>query len=173
MWEDVFAVLFREDELEKRLDILDSLWKINKGGQAWPFLQTILQALDGEIHVFENVPLRNPRDSNVAYYCVNGNKAMVNFNKRARNGTRTGDSSFIPVVLKNDVSGPYSIPNEPAFWETCFFVCKSVVRNIRNEITYIERLKINIKWKNYIEYMILKIKPVHTTVILFVEWTED
>jgi hypothetical protein len=172
-WEDVFAILFRDDELEKRRDILDSLWKINKGGQAWPFLQSILQALDSNIHVFENTPLRNPRDSNIAYYCVNGNKGMCNFNKYAKNAVRTGDASFVPVVLQNDVSGNYSIPNNPIFWETCFFVCKSVVRNSRNEITYIERLRINKKWQNYIEYMILKIKPVQSKAILFVEWTED
>jgi hypothetical protein len=172
-WEDVFAVLFRDDELEKRRDILDSLWKINKGGQAWPFLETILQSLDENIKVIENIPLRNPRDSNVAYISVNFNKNMCNGNKRAINSCRTGDSSFVPVVLQNDVSGRYAIPNDPAFWEMCFFVCKSVVRNSRNEITYIERLQINKKWQNYIEYMILKIKPLQSTAVIFIEWTED
>ena len=170
MWEDVFSVLFTEAELSKRRDILDSLWKINKGGQSWPFLEDILQKIDGEIHVFENIPLRNPRDSNIAYLSVCDNKIMVCDNSRAICDYRIGDESFVPTVLINDISGLYSVPNDPAFWEMCYFVCKSVTRNIRNEILYIERLQIPLIWKNYIEYLILKIKPVQSTAILFVEW---
>ncbi len=169
-WEDVFGVLFTEAELEKRRDILDSLWKINKGGQSAVFLEEILQKIDNTIHIFENIPLRNPRDSNIAYPSCCDNKIMVCDNRRACCDYRIGDESFIPTLLMNNISGVYSFPNNPAFWETCFFVCKSVTRNNRNEILYIERLQISAIWKNYIEYLILKIKPVHTTAVLFVEW---
>jgi hypothetical protein len=169
-WESVFGVLFTEEELSKRRDILDSLWKINKGGQSWPFLQDILQKIDNNIHVFENIPLRNPRDSNVAYLSVCDNKIMVCDNRYAVCDYRMGDELFIPTVLINDISGVYSIPNDPDFWELCFFVCKSVTKNSRNEILYIERLQIPSIWKNYIEYLILKIKPVQSTAVLFVEW---
>lgn len=170
-WENVFGILFTEAELEKRRDILDSLWKINKGGQSWTFLQDILQKIDNEIHVFENVPLRNPRDSNIAYLSVCDNAVMVCDNLRAICDYRIGDDTFIPAVLMNDTATAYSVPNNPGFWETCFFVCKSVTRNKRNEILYIERLQIPETWRNYIEYLILKIKPVQSTAILFVEWT--
>jgi hypothetical protein len=170
-WENVFGILFTEAELEKRRDILDSLWKINKGGQSWPFLQDILQKIDGEIHVFENVPLRNPRDSNIAYLAVCDNAVMVCDNRLAICDYRIGDETFIPTVLMNDTEAAYSVPNNPDFWETCFFVCKSVTRNSRNEILYIERLKIPETWRNYIEYLILKIKPVQSTAVLFVQWT--
>jgi hypothetical protein len=170
-WENVFGILFTEAELSKRRDILDSLWKINKGGQSWPFLQEILQKIDNNIHVFENIPLRNPRDSNIAYLSVCDNAIMVCDNRRAVCDYRIGDESFIPTVLINDISGVYSVPNDPKFWEMCFFVCKSVTRNSRNEILYIEKLRIEATWKNYIEYLILKIKPVQSTAILFVEWT--
>jgi hypothetical protein len=169
-WEDIFGVLFTEAELSKRRDILDSLWKINKGGQSWTFLEEILQKIDSDIHVFENIPLRNPRDSNVAYYCVCDYENMVCDSKYANCDCRTGDDSFIPTVLINDLSGVYSIPNESAFWEMCYFVCKSVTRNKRKEIMFIERLQIPMVWKNYIEYLILKMKPVQSIAVLFVEW---
>ena len=169
-WEDVFGVLFTEAELEKRRDILDSLWKINRGGQSGEFLQDILQKIDDTIHVFENVPLRNPRDSNIAYPSCCDNKVMVCDNRRACCDHRIGDETFIPTLLMNNISEVYNFPNNSAFWQTCFFVCQSVTRNSRNEILYIERLQIPGIWKNYIEYLILKIKPVHTTAVLFVEW---
>ncbi|GHU66613.1 hypothetical protein FACS189447_07840 [Spirochaetia bacterium] len=167
-WEKVFAVFFTEEELEKRRDVLDSLWKINKGGQSAVFLQDILQKIDNTINVFENIPLRNPRDSNIAYYCICDE--MVCDNEIALCDYRLGDESFVPTLLANDISNRYSIPNDPKYWETCFFVCKSIERNNRNEILYIERLQINSVWRNYIEYLILKIKPVQSTAVLFVEW---
>ena len=169
-WEEVFSVFFTHEELEKRRDILDTLWKINKGGQSWPFLQEILQKIDENIRVYENVPLRNPRDSNVAFLSVCDNKNMVCDNRRAVCDYRVGDEAFIPALLINDVSERYSIPNDPAYWEMCFFICKSVMRNSRNEILYIERLQIPERWKNYIEFLILKIKPLQSTAVLFVEW---
>ena len=169
-WERVFGVIFTEAEQEKRRDILDSLWKINRGGQSAIFLEEILQKIDSAIRVFENAPLRNPRDSNIAYPSCCDNKIMVCDNKQALCDFRLGDENFIPTLLMNDISEPYSFSTDPKFWETCFFVCKSVVRNNRNEILFIERLQIAAIWKNYIEYLILKIKPTHTTAVLFVEW---
>jgi len=169
-WEDVFGILFTEAELEKRRDILDSLWKINRGGQSPVFLEEILQKIDSSIHVFENVPLRNPRDSNIAYPSCCDNQIMVCDHQHAMCDFRIGDDDFIPTLLKNDISEVYDFSNDPTFWQICFFVCKSVVRNSRNQILFIERLRISETWKNYIEFLILKIKPVHTTAVLFVEW---
>jgi len=172
-WENVFGVLFTEAELEKRRDILDSLWKINRGGQSWVFLEEILQKIDDTIHVYENIPLRNPRDSNIAYPSCCDNEIMVCDNIRAMCDYRIGDENFIPTLLMNNISEVYNFPADHRFWETCFFVCQSVIRNNRNEILYIERLQISVIWKNYIEYLILKIKPVHTTAVLFVEWLQE
>jgi hypothetical protein len=169
-WENVFGILFTEAEQEKRREILDSLWKINRGGQGIDFLEEILQKIDASIHIFENVPLRNPRDSNIAYPSCCDNQTMVCDNNRAMCDYRIGDENFTPTLLMNNVSEVYNFPADPRFWETCFFVCKSVVRNSRNEILFIERLKISEIWKNYIEYFILRIKPLQTTAVLFVEW---
>ena len=37
----------------------------------------------------------------------------------------------------------------------------------------LEKLQIPRIYKNYIEYFILRIKPVHTVAVLAVEWTEE
>jgi hypothetical protein len=169
-WEDIFGVLFTDAELSKRRDILDSLWKIKEGGQSYIFLEEILKKIHKDIKVIENVPMGNPRDSNSIIASVCNAKAMVCGNKRAVCGYRIGDHDFIPAILQNDVSAIYSIPNDPAFWGLCFYVCGAVMRNKNNKILYVQRIRIDKTWKNYIEYLILKIKPVHCTAVMFIEW---
>ena len=43
----------------------------------------------------------------------------------------------------------------------------------RQKIVYCQKLTVDAKWKPYIEYLILKIKPVHTGVIVFIDWKEN
>jgi hypothetical protein len=172
-WESVFGVLFTKAEMEKRRNILDTLWKIGHGGQSAALLQEILQKIDERILVVENTPVGNPRTSNAVITSVNRNKAMVCGNKRAINSFFIGNANFTPYILQNDTSRLYDIPNESKYWEMCFYVCASVVRNSStNEIMYVNKLSIKSVWKNYIEYLILKIKPVHSTAVLFIEWIE-
>jgi hypothetical protein len=171
-WENVFGIFFTESELSKRRDILDSLWKINNGGQGWEYLQDILSKIDPNIHVVENIPLHNPKGKNLMYMAVCDNMNMICDGRYAICDYREGDELYktMATVIMNDISEVYTIPDDPAFWETCFFICKSVTRNANRRIMFIERLQISAVWKNYIEYLVLKIKPVHTTAILFVEW---
>ncbi len=171
-WEDVFGVLFTEDELEKRRDIIDSLWKINKGGQGVDFLEDILQKIDTTIQVIENNPVINPRMVRVVNIAVCGNRGMVCGGRNAICGSRLGKDEFVPTVLRNDSSEFYDLPFDPAYWQTCFFICKSVVR-VKNTIVYIQPLSLSAVWKNYLEYLILRIKPVHTTAIVFINWIEE
>ena len=123
-----------------------------------------------DFQIVENLPVRDPRDSNAVYAAVNGNKKMVNGNKYAVNGYKIGDSDFIPTVLKNDSESFYELPSVPDYWRNCFFICKSVIRNRYKAIMYVEKLQVEAKWKNFLEYIVLKIKPAHTTAILFVEY---
>lgn len=169
-WESVFAVIFREDELEKRRDILDSLWKINQGGQSAQFLEDTLRRIHDDIRVVENIPVRNPRDSNVVIMMVCDAEIAVCDNEKAVCDYRIGDETFIPTILQNDSSGPYSIPNNSKYWEFCTFICKSVIRNTRNQIMYIEWLEIDKRWQNFVEYLILKIKPRQQTAVMFIKW---
>ena len=169
-WEEVFQIIFTQQELEQRRKILASIWMTSKGGQSLPFLEKVLQNLYPEIQIEENIPLANPRSSNIAYFCVCGNENMVCGNEKAVCNYREGDESFIPQILRNNTASPYSIPNNSAYWAYCFYVCKSVVRNSRNQIMYVEKLQIPTVYKNYIEYMILRIKGLHTVAVLDIEW---
>jgi hypothetical protein len=128
-WEEQFGVVFAKqyDEAIRR-KLLKSFWNINTGGQSTMYLQDILELISPDFKVIENLPVRDPRDSNAVYAAVNGNKLMVNGNKYAVNGRKLGDSSFIPSVLKNDTEGFYSLPSQSAYWANCFFICKSVIR---------------------------------------------
>ena len=85
---------------------------------------------------------------------------------------READETFVPTILRNGTESPYTLPNDARYWEFCFYVCKKVVRNSRNEILYVEKLQIPAIYKNYIEYFILRIKPVHTVAVMAVEWVE-
>jgi uncharacterized protein YmfQ (DUF2313 family) len=172
-WERTFAVYFKVQELSKRRDILDSLWKINNGGQSAVFFQNILQAIDSQIKVIENVPVTNPRNVLVNKINVCKSVYMKCGMRAAVCGGHFGSKSFIPSVLRNDISEFYSIPVDPHYWQMCFFVCNGVIRTINKIIIHIEPVKVNIVWKNYIEYLILKMKPVQSTAILFIRWEDE
>jgi hypothetical protein len=172
-WEKTFAVYFTASELPKRRNILDSLWKINNGGQAAEYLQGVLQGIEIAIRVVENVPVSDPRSIRAVRLAVCGNRIMVCGNRKAVCDYRLDNTPFIPSVLRNDVSEFYTLPYDRNYWEMCFFVCKEVVRDGRNNIIFVRQLTMNIIWKNYIEYLILKIKPVHSAAIVFINWVEE
>jgi hypothetical protein len=169
-WEEVFAVLFSSGETVKRRNILDSLWKINTGGQSAKFLEMILQSIDTNIKIIENNPICDPRVTLAVHIAICGNRTMRCGNYRARCDYRFGNNGFIPSMLRNDNIEFYTLPDGEDYWAYCFFVCKNALRNGNQEIVYVEKLKIDAIWKNYIEYLILKIKPVHSAAIVFIDW---
>jgi len=91
---------------------------------------------------------------------------------RAVCGFKSNSIDFAPTIIKNDATTEYNIPPNTAYWENCFFVCNFVLRNQQREIIHVVPLRIDAIWKNYVEYIILKTKPVHTTAIVFIEWQE-
>lgn len=169
-WEKVFAVVFSSKELAKQRNVLAALWRINKGGQSAVFLESMLRNIDANILVVENTPVSNPRQRSITNVSVCGNKTLCCKNVKAVCGYRVGDENFSPSILRNDVSELYSIKNDPRFWVYCYFICSRVVRNNKNEILYVEKIQIKKEFRNYIEYLILKIKPVHTVAVMFIEW---
>jgi hypothetical protein len=169
-WEEIFAVNFTESELVKRRNIIDVLWKIN-GGQSYEYLQEILKGIIPEVIVVDNIPVTDPKGIRIVRIAVCNYRSMVCGNNLAVCDCRLGTTNSVPTVLRNDVSEFYSLPSLREYWEMCFFVGKNIMR-VDNRILYVERLKINIKWKNHIEYLILKTKPVHTAAILYIEWQE-
>jgi hypothetical protein len=171
-WENTFAVYFAAKEIEKRRNIIDSLWKINRGGQSWPFLEEILEGI-GKIKVVENVPVSDPRSVRAVRLAVCKNRIMVCGNRKAVCDYRLDNTPFLPSIIRNDVSEFYSLPYDPAYWEMCFFICKEVVRDGRRKIIFVRQLQMDLVWKNYVEYLILKIKPVQSTAIVFIDWKEE
>lgn len=171
-WEEVFSVIFTQSDIGERRDFLKLLWGMNHGGQSLYFIRSVLQGVFPEIVVEENIPVANPREANIAYFAVCDNEIMVCDNEKAVCDYREGDETFVPTILRNGTESPYTLPNDARYWEFCFYVCKKVVRNSRNEILYVEKLQIPAIYKNYIEYFILRIKPVHTVAVMAVEWVE-
>jgi len=170
-WEKTFAVYFPAREIARRRKILDLLWKINAGGQSLDHIEQILRGIVN-VRVVDNVPVTDPRGIKIVKIAVCNYRIMVCGNRQAVCNARLGTEQSEPTVLRNDASELYTLPEDQRFWETCFFICKNVIRSER-KIQYIERIKLNIKWKNFLEYIILKIKPVHTTAILYIEWQEE
>jgi uncharacterized protein YmfQ (DUF2313 family) len=171
-WEKVFALFFTKREYEKRREIIDSMWKLIHGGQSAEFLQDVLQCIDKGIRVVENVPTSNPRHSSIVELCVNGHRSMRCGNRKAICNFRRGEIGFTPTIIQNDATADYNIPFDTNYWEFCFFICKSAVRNNRGQILYIEPIVLDAVWRNYVEYIILKIKPVQSTAIVFIDWQE-
>lgn len=170
-WEKQFAVMFANEQYgDNRKNILESLWRINFGGQTLDYLTSVLKKISDDINVYENIPVRDPRKANSVYSCMCGQKWLVAGNKKARCGYRLGSEKFVPSVIRNNSESIYDIPYDVDYWENCFFIAKSIVRNNINEIIYCQELKLDKKWRNYVEYLILKIKPVHTDAVLFIEW---
>lgn len=169
-WEKAFQVIFTQAELNQRRAVLQALWASNTGGQGLDVLQQVLRLVWPEINIFENIPTGNPRKSNFVYTCVCNYKTMVCGHRNAVCGIRIGDETFTPTILRNDTSSPYSIPNNADYWQFCFYVAKSVVRNSTKQILYVEKLEIPAVYKNYIEYLILRLKPVHTVAVLDIDW---
>jgi len=171
-WEKVFALFFTEAEYSKRRDIIDSMWKMISGDQGTFFLEAMLQRIDKRIRVIENIPVSNPRYSGITVLAICGHRHMRCGHRKARCGYREGHENFVPSIIKNDVTTEYNIPEDSRYWENCFFVCASIIRSPRGTILYVEPIKISAVWRNFIEYLILKIKPAHTTAIAFIDWQE-
>ena len=173
-WEKQFGIIFTAGySLAIRRSLLDSFWKIKRGGQSDTYLQGLLQKIDSKILVVENIPVGNPRVSNTAYTAIDGNSTMYDGGKNAIDGRYIGDSDFVPTVLRNGTEQPYAIPLDERYWEMCFYVCGGVYRNAYKQIVYVQKVNVPTKWKNFIEYIVLKTKPVHTTAVMFIEYTED
>lgn len=172
-WEKQFAVQFAQEQYgDTYRGILSALWKSNNGGQTAQYLESLLQRVDERIKVVENNPVKNPRDTNSVMAAVCGNKLMCCGNKRALCSFRVGDETFEPSVISNDKETTYDIPVDTKFYEQYFFVCRNVVRNSYGEIIYCQKLQMDSKWRAYVEYLILKVKPAQTGALIFIEWVD-
>lgn len=172
-WENQFGVFFASEQYGiSRTGILKALWQANAGGQTAQYLQSLLRQVNSDLSVVENNPVKNPRDANSVFACMCGQRSSVAGNKNLSCGYKAGDSAFVPAVMRNDSEGVYDIPVDTTYWENYFFICKAVVRNSLGEIIYCQKLIMDSRWKPYVEYLVLKIKPVQTGAIIFIKWVD-
>jgi hypothetical protein len=171
LWYDQFGILDNDVNigLSKYL-LLKSLWMGITGGQSTYYLKKILDNIDKKIKIVENTPLKNPRDSNSVVQAVCNHRIMVCGNRKAVCSYRIGDMEFIPMVIINDGETLYDIPNDPAFWSTCVYICGTVIRSSSGKILYLEKIEIDKKWKSFINYIVLKIKPVQLKMVLYIKY---
>lgn len=169
-WEKVFQVVFTQAELELRRAALAGLWQMNNGGGAAIFLRQVLQEVWPSLQLVENIPVGNPRGPSAVNYMVCGNETACCGNRKAVCGYRIGDGDFETTIIRNDTASSYTIPNDPAWWGYCFYLCESVVRDSRGVIIYVKRIEIPAIYKNYIEYFILRMKPVQSVAVLAIKW---
>ncbi len=169
-WEQVFQVIFTSAELELRRSVLAGLWQMNNNGGAAIFLRKVLQEVWPSLQLIENVPVGNPRGPSAVNFMVCGNETACCGNRKAVCGYRIGDGDFETTVLRNDTASSYSIPNDPAWWGYCFYLCEQAYRDSTGKIIYVKRIEIPAVYKNYIEYFILRMKPVQSVAVLAIKW---
>lgn len=173
-WEKQFAVQFAQEQYgDTNRGILSALWVSNAGGQSAQYLQMLLQRVDERIKVIENNPVKNPRDANSVMAALCGQRIMMTGYKKARCAFRVGDETFEPTVIRNDQETTYDIPVDTKYWDQYFFVCRNVVRNSLGEIIYCQKLQMDSRWRQYVEYLILKTKPAQTGALIFIEWVDE
>jgi len=173
-WQNQFGITVLDSFSSIAARSLKSAWMSKSGSQALSRLQDVLRGLDPNIYINGNIPVRNPRDSNVVRYALCGYKKTVCGNRLAACDYREGDGSFQPTVIINgEDESLMSLPNIPAYWGLCFFVGGTVHRDEQGRITYIDKLAVSRQFKSFIEYFVLKSKPAHTKAIIYIEYVDE
>lgn len=172
-WENTFRMHFLSTlfSVEERRRGLKVLWRLRYGNTSSQFMQNTLELLFPGVQVTKNVPPVNALGLVFAYKSVNGAGYMRCGNKRAVCDYHVGQREWIPTILRNDTSQTWDLPVTIAKSALCFFISRDVYRDpATREIVVLQRLKIHEKWKRFLEFIVLALKPVHTTAILFVKY---
>lgn len=174
-WEKAFKVQFSTTLFTKqeRRSVIGALWWLRYGNTTAEFMQRVLGLFIPGVQVTENVPRVNAIGLVFAYRSVNGNKYMCCGNKRACCNYHLGNRSWIPTILRNDTQSPWDIPSNPKWYDTYFFISRDVFREEDRKIQALQRLKVHQKWRSFLEYVVLSLKPVHSTAILFLQYVPD
>lgn len=172
-WEKAFKIQFTgEFTDEQRRKVLSVFWWMRWGSSTIEFIQQVLSALIPGIVVEENNPVRNPDLYAVTQLNCCGNENAICGRESCVCGYHEGEiKQYKPDILHNDSIQAERVPADRHYWELCFFICGGIKRE-NNRITDVTRIAIPRKWKKFIEYIILLLKPVHTTAFLFVDWVE-
>ncbi|MBQ3471640.1 MAG: hypothetical protein IJH17_04660 [Clostridia bacterium] len=174
-WEKAFRVQFSTSlfSIQERRNIIGALWLLRYGNTTAEFMQMVLRLFVPGLFVTENVPTANVVGMILNYKNVCGNRYMCCGNRRAFCDEDKYESRSLPQVLRNDSITPWDVPYDERFWNMCFFISGKVTRDETNAIKAFDRIKVNKKWKEFIEYVVLSLKPVQSIAVLFLEYEED
>lgn len=198
-WESAFRMQLSETQFSdsERQKVITALWWLRYGDTTREFMEKVLSLFIPGVHVADNTPVMDITGLTQNYKSVNGNKdmycggrkavcasgtlgfvyksvngvaAMCCGNKAAVNGYREFSGEDIPSVLANDSAKPWDIPSTLSYQSLCFFISGEITRADTGEITNIQWLSIEKKWQKIIEYIVLALKPVHTTAVLWIHY---
>lgn len=174
-WEKAFRVQFSTTLFSKqeRRSVIGALWWLRYGNTTAEFMQRVLGLFISGVQVTDNVPVSNVIGLVFAYKSVNGNKYMCCGNRRAVCNYHVGERSWIPNILRNDSIQPWDIPYGADYWSMCFFISGEVFRDGDGKFIALQRLKVHEKWQRFIEYVVLSLKPVQTTAVLFLQYVPN
>lgn len=175
-WEEIFHVRFSASlftDGERRI-VLKVLWLLRYGNTTGEFMRSVLDVFIPGVRVTDNVPVGNALGLIFAYKSVNGNKYMCCGNRRAMCNFHVGDRNWYPAILQNDSMKAYNeIPNTAAYWPMFFFVSGEVFRDGDRKFIAFARKKVHEKWQRFVEYMVLALKPVQSTAIMFIQYVPN
>lgn len=174
-WEEAFRIQFSKllFSVEERRSIVSALWWLRYGNTTREFMEKILNLFIPGALVTENIPAVNAMGLVFSYRAVCGNKYICCGNKKAFCNYHIGEREWVPAILRNDTQSVWDIPSDTKFYENYFFVSGEVWREGSGKIQVLKRLKVHEKWQRFVEYVILALKPVHTTAILFIEYVPN
>lgn len=198
-WELAFRAQLTDSRFtaSERRTVVRALWWLRYGNTTKEFMQKVLGLFIPGARVEDNTPVMDITGLTQRYRSVNGNRDMycggeravcsegtlaflyesVNGaqpmccgNRRAMNGrcVLTGDD--VPSVLANDSARPWDIPTSLDHQSLCFFVSGDIARAEGGEVVGIQWLSVEEKWRSVIEYIVLALKPVHTTAVLWIHY---
>lgn len=175
-WEEIFHVRFSASlftDGERRI-VLKVLWLLRYGNTTGEFMRSVLDVFIPGVRVTDNVPVGNALGLIFAYKSVNGNKYMCCGNRRAMCNFHVGDRNWYPAILQNDSMKAYNeIPNTAAYWPMFFFVSGEVFRDGDRKFIAFARKKVHEKWQRFVEYVVLALKPVQSTAIMFIQYVPN
>lgn len=174
-WEEVFHVVFADSLFsdDERRMVLRILWQLRYGDTTGEFMKSVLRLIIPNVNVTDNVPVGNVQGLGFAYRSVNGNKYMCCGNKNAFCNFHVGDQTWLPDLLRNNTAEIYDLPRDARYWSMCFFISGEVFRDENKRFIAFQRLKVAPKWKQFIEFVVLALKPVQSTAVLFLMYTDE
>ena len=174
-WEEIFRVQFSKIlfNVQERRSIVSTLWWLRYGNTTGEFMEKILNLFIPGARVTENIPAVDAMGLVFSYMAVCGNKYICCGNKKAVCNYHIGERGWVPEILRNDTQSVWDIPSDTKFYENYFFVSGEVWRDGTGKIQVLKKLKVHEKWQRFVEYVILALKPVHTTAILFIKYVPN